>query len=117
MRFKLDENLPVELADLFRQAGHDAVTVLDQGHGGSPDRRLANICRQEDRTLVTFDTDFADIREYPPRTHPGIVVLRLDNQARGHTLAVGARFLRLLPGNSLDGQLWIVEDTRVRIRD
>ena len=30
VRFKLDENLPAELADLFRQAGHDAVTVLDQ---------------------------------------------------------------------------------------
>ena len=30
MRLKLDENLPGELARLFIEAGHDAVTILDQ---------------------------------------------------------------------------------------
>ena len=35
MRFKLDENLPVELANVFREAGHDAVTVLDQNLMGA----------------------------------------------------------------------------------
>ena len=34
MKFKLDENLPNELALVFRNAGHDAVTVLDQGLSG-----------------------------------------------------------------------------------
>ena len=37
MRFKLDENLPVEFASLLRRSGHDAVTVLDQGLGGARD--------------------------------------------------------------------------------
>jgi len=27
MKFKIDENLSVELADLLQEAGHDAVTV------------------------------------------------------------------------------------------
>jgi hypothetical protein len=30
MRFKVDENLPVELADMLRQADHDATTVGEQ---------------------------------------------------------------------------------------
>lgn len=30
MRLKLDESLPVEVAELLREAGHDAVTVLEQ---------------------------------------------------------------------------------------
>ena len=34
VRFKLDENLPAEMAHLFSRAGHDAVTVLEQGLGG-----------------------------------------------------------------------------------
>ena len=34
MRFKLDENLPVEAAEFLRSAGHDARTVLEQGMGG-----------------------------------------------------------------------------------
>ena len=55
MRFKLDENLPVELADLFRAAGHDAITALDQNLKGVQDSDLASVCRREGRTIVTLD--------------------------------------------------------------
>ncbi len=55
MRFKLDENLPVELAHLFRDFDHDAVTVLDQGLGGAKDFQLASICKGERRAIVTLD--------------------------------------------------------------
>ena len=43
MRFKLDENLPAEMADLFNGAGHDAVTVLDGHLGGVSDPELATV--------------------------------------------------------------------------
>ena len=68
MRFKLDENPPVELADMFRKAGHDAVTVLDQDLAGARDADLASVCVREGRIIVTFDMDFANIRTYPPIT-------------------------------------------------
>ena len=116
MRFKLDENIPLELGDLLRLAGHDAQTVLDQGLGGSGDRDLAVACRREDRIIITFDTGFVDIRQYPPGAYPGIVVLRLNSQVREHTVAIGVRLLRALDGKSPAGQLWIVEETRVRVR-
>jgi predicted nuclease of predicted toxin-antitoxin system len=38
MKFKIDENLPVEIADLFRAAGFDAITVLEQTLGGEADQ-------------------------------------------------------------------------------
>lgn len=82
MRFKLDENLPVELADVFREAGHNAVTVLDQDLGGVRDPDLASLCMREGRAIVTFDTDFADIRTDPPSAYPGFVVMRLESEAR-----------------------------------
>ena len=117
MRFKLDENLPTEMADLFNKAGHDAVTVLDQQLSGVSDPVLATACVQERRAIVTLDIDFSDIRTYRPSAFSGIVVFRLDNQTRDHLLEIGARFLRRLSTNSLDGQLWIVEESRVRVRD
>ncbi len=117
MQFKLDENLPFELADLFRKAGHDAVTVLEQGLGGARDSDLASACIHEGRAIVTFDTDFSDIRTYPPGAYSGIVVFRLENQARDHVLEIGTRFLRVLSGAMLDGQLWIVEESRIRVRE
>ena len=116
MRFKLDENLPVDLAELFREAGHDAVTVLDQGLGGARDPDLALVCRREGRVIVTLDTDFADIRTYPPSAYHGIVVLRLGSQVRDHVLATATRLLQVLSGADISGQLWIVEESRIRVR-
>jgi predicted nuclease of predicted toxin-antitoxin system len=112
----MDENLPAELAELFREAGHDAVTVLDQELGGADDPEVASVCARERRAIVTLDTDFSDIRTYPPRMYSGIVVLRLNDQARDHVLQVGRKLLGALP-SEINGRLFIVEESRIRIRD
>ncbi len=117
MRFKVDENLPVETAEALRQAGYDAVTVLEQKYGGSADAQLANLCQHEGRMLVTLDIDFADIRAYPPAEFPGLVVLRLRQQDKPHVLDVLAHLIPLLGQEPLERYLWIVEEKRVRIRE
>ena len=117
MRFKLDENLPIQLKRLFTEAGHDVATVLDEGLGGVPDADVASACLLEERVLVTQDVDFADIRMYPPGRYLGIVTLRLSDQARDAILAVGADLVQMLATSSPEGQLWIVEESRVRIRE
>ena len=117
MLFKLDENLPETLVALFADAGHNAVTVAEQELTGAEDTLIASICRDEARVLVTLDMDFADIRVYPPQDHPGLVVFRLGRHGPGRVLEVAARFLEMLPETSLQGQLWIVEDERIRIRE
>ncbi len=109
MRFKLDENLPVELAQLSRRAGHDAATVLEQRLGGARDADLVSACASENRTIVTLDTDFSDIRTYPPAAHTGMIVMRLRNQGRDHVLNIAERLIQALPETTLDGELWIVE--------
>ncbi len=88
MKFKVDENLPVDVAELLREAGYDAATVLEQHLSGAVDSAVASVCRQEGRTLVTLDLDFADIRSYPPAQYPGLIVLRLKQQDKPHILEV-----------------------------
>jgi len=116
MEFKVDENLPVEVADLLRQVGYDAVTVFEQHLGGSPDSDIASVCQEERRVLITLDTDFADIRAYPPAQFPGLIVLRLHRQDKPHVLEVVERLILLLSSEPLEHLLWIVEETRLRIR-
>ena len=116
MRFKVDENLPIEVAEALRQAGHDAATVLEQRYGGSPDERLAALCQRENRALLTLDMDFADIRSYPPTEFPGLIVLRLRQQDKPYVLDVLARLIRLLDQEPLEQHLWIVDEKQIRIR-
>jgi len=114
MRFEIDENLPVEAADIFGGRGFDAMTVGDEHLVGEKDPAIGRVCKSESRVLVTLDTDFADIRTYPPRSHAGIIVLRLGKQDKPRVLAVVAERLALEP---IEGRLWIVEDGRVRVRE
>jgi predicted nuclease of predicted toxin-antitoxin system len=116
MRFKTDENIPLEAVDLLRAAGHDALSVFDQSLAGRPDGRIASVCQQEGRALITLDTDFSDIRTYPPADYPGLLVLRLPRQGVREVTRVIRRLLEVLATNDCHGQLWIVERDRVRLR-
>jgi len=116
MKFKVDEHLPIELADLLNQAGPDAVTVHDEKLGGAKDEELAPVCQREGRAFLTFDLGFSDIRSYPPSDYPGLVVFRLKSQDKPHVLKVSERLLGVLKTENVERCLWIVEESRVRIR-
>jgi predicted nuclease of predicted toxin-antitoxin system len=115
MRLKIDENLPIEIATLLRDAGHEADTVIDEAMGGAIDESLIARCRDEDRVIVTLDLDFANTRAYPPEHYAGLVVLRLASQRKPHVIAVFAQVLPLLAAESPRRHLWIVTESGVRI--
>ena len=100
----------------MNRAGHDALTVSDEGLGGSVDRKVVAVSRLEKRVLITLDTDFANIRTYPPTRYEGLVVLRLKRQDKAYVLDILSRILPVLSSEPLSGSLWIVDEKRVRIR-
>ncbi|MFN0106353.1 MAG: DUF5615 family PIN-like protein [Bryobacteraceae bacterium] len=116
MKFKIDRNLPVEFADLLRQAGYEADTVEDEGLSGAEDAIVAECCRVERRILVSLDLDFANVRAYPPEDHAGLIVIRTKRQDKQVLLLLFRRVLMVLPKRSPAGQLWIVEADRIRHR-
>lgn len=116
MRCKIDENLPIEAAALLREAGHDCQTIYDEDLAGASDQRVIDTCLAEGRALLTLDLDFADIRSYPPVEYMGIIVLRPAGPDRERVLRLIARTLRIFERESVERALWIVEESRVRIR-
>ena len=116
MRFKIDENLPSELADQLTSAGHDAETVLSENLGGESDVTISKVCREEKRVLVTLDLDFSNVQAYPPREYSGLLVLRLRKQDKSHVLQTFSQILDLIEKEPLEGLLWIVEEARIRVR-
>jgi len=117
MQFKIDENLHADAADLLRQHGHDAMTVHEQGLQGEADTDIASVCRHEARAIVTLDLDFSDVRHFPPEDYQGIIVLRLNDQSRASVLNIIGQIIPLLGVEPLVGNLWIVQETGVRIRE
>jgi len=115
--FKIDENLPVEAAELLSGAGHDAMTVQEQGLSGEPDSHISAICMSESRAIVTLDLDFADIRSYPPEEYSGIIVLRLTRQDKLHVMQVLSGLVPRLEQTPFVGKLWIVDESTIRIRE
>lgn len=116
MKFKIDENLPVEFADMLAAAGHEASTTAAQGLKGAKDPPLMAVCQQEARVLVTLDVGFADVRAYPPGEHSGVIVLRVHHQDKPHLLGVFQNVIPMLACQPLAGRLWIAEEARVRVR-
>jgi len=116
LRFKTDENLHPEVAEILKQHGHDAVSVWDEDLRGASDLEVAEACRHERRVLLTLDIGFGDIRRYEPSSFPGIIVMRLAHQSRRAVAAVLDQLMVLLEAQVVSGALWIVDEQRVRIR-
>ena len=109
MRAKLDENLPVEAAELLRTAGWECDSVYDEGLSGADNPDVAAACQAGARVLFTLDLDFADIRAYPPSEYVGIVVLRPTEPSRRQILQLVSRVLPVLSAEWMEHRLWIVE--------
>lgn len=117
LKFKIDENLPVEAANIFTKFGYDAETVFYEGIKGFPDKEIMELCRREGRILVTLDLDFSDVRVYPPASVPGIIILRITNQSAESILSILEKLMLAIKIENPAAKLWIVEETRIRIRE
>jgi predicted nuclease of predicted toxin-antitoxin system len=116
VKFKLDENIGRRGVELLKAAGHDVMTVRDQGLHGSSDETLFEVCCIEGRTLITLDHDFGHVPRFPPAKSAGIVILEVGPRATLDGLLGRMRdFLAVLQNHSVIGALWIVEPGRVRI--
>jgi predicted nuclease of predicted toxin-antitoxin system len=80
MKFKLDENVDLRILSRFRSAGYDVATVPEQNLISAPDTKVIEVCRQEERCLVTADRDFTNRIRYNPANYAGIAVIRLPAQ-------------------------------------
>jgi predicted nuclease of predicted toxin-antitoxin system len=74
MKIKLDENLPLRLANFLKELGHDVHTARDEALIGHADSEIWQAAQNESRFLITQDLDFSDSRRFAPGTHHGLLV-------------------------------------------
>jgi predicted nuclease of predicted toxin-antitoxin system len=116
VKVKLDEHLGESEAQFLRESGIEVSTVLSQDLSGTRDEILIEVCRAEDRMLVTLDQDFASPLKYPPERYKGLVILRPPAATTAlKRLALETFLIHLKSNPDPAGALWIVEIGRVRI--
>jgi predicted nuclease of predicted toxin-antitoxin system len=76
VKIKLDENLSRHLKDLLQGLGHEVSTAVEEGLLGKVDIEVGAAAKSEDRMIFTLELDFADLRKFPPGSHPGVILFR-----------------------------------------
>jgi len=116
MKFKLDENLPQELADDLLRLGHDADTVHSEGISGAEDSEVVKAASSAARILMTLDKGVASLPQYPIDEHAGVVLFRPGSFGRGEVLSFVRLRLEILLQMELAGHLTVVGPSRIRVR-
>lgn len=117
MKFKIDENLPAELAERLRDLGEDADTVVSEGLAGAPDARIVVETRRESRVLITLDKGLGDLRSRAD-DEPAVVLIRFPSAGRKALLdfvtpRLPGLALRLRTGNY---RVLVVTERGIRVR-
>jgi predicted nuclease of predicted toxin-antitoxin system len=116
MKLFADECVYLATVQALRSWGHDVENTHEIGLDGQPDETILAHAQKERRILITADFDFSNIRNYPPKSYGGIIVLKI----RPHsTEEVHATLNQLLEETS-ESDLWqslvIVDKNKYRIR-
>jgi predicted nuclease of predicted toxin-antitoxin system len=115
VKLKLDENVDLRVVTFLRLAGHDVETVPNQGLNSAPDVELINVCRQEERCLVTADRGFGNRMRFNPSEYAGIVVIRLTSRANFTEWREAIETLILgLEQAEVFGKLWIIRQGTIQ---
>ncbi|MBW2257562.1 MAG: DUF5615 family PIN-like protein [Deltaproteobacteria bacterium] len=88
-RFLLDQGLPRRAAQTLVAAGWDVVHVADVAMARASDKRILDHAREQNRTVVTLDSDFARLLATEGADHPSVIHIRLqglDLRATGDLL-------------------------------
>ena len=116
MRFKVDENLPAEVAESLRASGHVADTVEDEGLRGAPDEKVVAASAADGRVLFTLDKGIANRLRYPSATHRGVVLFRPKSVGRGAVLVFVREHLEVLTSLPIENRITVVTENGIRIR-
>ncbi len=83
---------------------------------GKSDAEVGAAAKSEGLILFTLDLEFADLRKFPPGTHPGIVLFRPQSMGPLATNRFIVNFAKETDITALSGCTVVVDPTRVRIR-
>ncbi len=118
MKFLVDNAISPLFAAELQRSGHDAVHVRDYGLHTAADEIIFDRAAQEDRVLVSADTDFGALLALREETKPSFILFR--RRSGRQPIQQAQLLLENLPSIAdvlHQGAIVVFEDDRIRIRE
>lgn len=101
---------------MLANAGHDAVHLGDLDLLGAPDERVMTAAVEDDRVLVSADTDFGELLATSSASLPSVVLLRRSDRRPESQADVLIANLPAVEADLAAGAIIVILSDRLRIR-